>query len=82
MTIFLILEKENSIETDMYIIWTIMYDYKLANIPRIIGVMRSRLTDNTLMESRRISTLRTAITSKTVVTCARYISSTRGMYRG
>lgn len=82
VTIFLILEKENSIETDMYIIWTIMYDYKLANIPRIIGVMRSRLTDNTLMESRRISTLRTAITSKTVVTCARYISSTRGMYRG
>lgn len=82
MTIFLILEKENSIETDMYIIWTIMYDYKLASIPRIIGVMRSRLTDNTLMESRRISTLRTAITSKTVVTCARYISSTRGMYRG
>lgn len=65
-----------------YIIWMIMYDYKLANIPRIIGVMRSRLTDNTLMESRRISTLRTAITSKTVVTCARYISSTRGMYRG
>lgn len=45
MTIFLILEKENSIETDMYIIWTIMYDYKLASIPRIIGVMRSRLTD-------------------------------------
>lgn len=82
VTIFLILEKENSIETDMYIIWTIMYDYKLASIPRIIGVMRSRLTDNTLMESRRISTLRTAITSKTVVTCARYISSTRGMYRG
>lgn len=82
VTIFLILEKENSIETDIYIIWTIMYDYKLANIPRIIGVMRSRLTDNTLMESRRISTLRTAITSKTVVTCARYISSTRGMYRG
>lgn len=37
--------KGNSIETDMYIIWTIMYDYKLANIPRIIGVMRSRLTD-------------------------------------
>ena len=28
-----------------YIIWMIMYDYKLANIPRIIGVMRSRLTD-------------------------------------
>lgn len=82
VTIFLILEKENSIETDMYIIWTIMYDYKLASISRIIGVMRSRLTDNTLMESRRISTLRTAITSKTVVTCARYISSTRGMYRG
>lgn len=82
VTIFLILEKENSIETDMYIIWTIMYDYKLASIPWIIGVMRSRLTDNTLMESRRISTLRTAITSKTVVTCARYISSTRGMYRG
>lgn len=82
VTIFLILEKENSIETDMYIIWTIMYDYKLASIPRIIGVMRSRLTDNTLMESRRISTLRTAITSKTVVTCSRYISSTRGMYRG
>lgn len=82
VTIFLILEKENSIETDMYIIWTIMYDYKLASIPRIIGVMRSRLTDNTLMESRKISTLRTAITSKTVVTCARYISSTRGMYRG
>lgn len=45
VTIFLILEKENSIETDMYIIWTIMYDYKLASISRIIGVMRSRLTD-------------------------------------
>lgn len=27
-----------------YIIW-IMYDYKLASIPWIIGVMRSRLTD-------------------------------------
>lgn len=43
----------------------IMYDYKLASVPRIIGVMWARLTDNTLMESRRISTLRTAITSKT-----------------
>lgn len=45
----------------------IMYDYKLASIPWIIGVMRARLADNTLMESRRISTLSTrpAITSKT-----------------
>lgn len=84
VTIFLILEKENSIETDMYIIWTIMYDYKLANIPRIIGVMRSRLTDNTLKaaESRlsgpplpRRQSLRALVTSPRREECTEAESS-------
>lgn len=76
--------KGNSIETDMYIIWTIMYDYKLANIPRIIGVMRSRLTDNTLKaaESRlsgpplpRRQSLRALVTSPRREECTEAESS-------
>lgn len=61
-----------------------MDDYKLASVPRIIGVMRARLTDNTLMESRRISTLRTAITSKTASCYVRslHLLDERRMYRG
>lgn len=53
----------------------IMYDYKLASTPRIIGVMRARLTDNTLMESRRISTLRPIITSKTATLLRALVTS-------
>lgn len=82
VTRFLILENENSIEVDIvsiyiYIIWMIMYDYKLASTPRIIGVMRARLTDNTLMESRRISTLRPIITSKTATLLRALVTSPR-----
>ena len=77
VTKFLILENENSIEVDIYIIWMIMYDYKLASTPRIIGVMRARLTDNTLMESRRISTLRPIITSKTATLLRALVTSPR-----
>lgn len=54
-----------------------MYDYKLASTPRIIGVMRARLTDNTLMESRRISTLRPIITSKTATLLRALVTSPR-----
>ena len=77
VTKFLILENENSIEVDIYIIWMIMYDYKLASTPRIIGVMRARLTDNTLMESRRISTLRPIIISKTATLLRALVTSPR-----